>query len=35
MRDLPADDLETLERASEILEGILEDGRPGKREGAR
>ncbi len=32
MRDLPTADLETLERAAEILEGILEE-RPGKREG--
>src|SRR4051812_35556617 len=33
MRDLPADDLRTLERASEILEGILEEPR-GKRAGS-
>lgn len=32
MRELPAEDLRTLERASEILEGILEEPR-GKREG--
>jgi DNA-binding MarR family transcriptional regulator len=31
MRDLPAEDVETLERAAAILEGILEDPRP-KRE---
>lgn len=35
MRDLPADDLATLDRAVEILEGILEDDRPARREGAR
>ncbi|HET8863282.1 MAG TPA: MarR family transcriptional regulator [Solirubrobacterales bacterium] len=27
MRELPADDLATLDRAAEILEGILEEGR--------
>ena len=27
MRDFPLDDVETLERAAEILEGILEDRR--------
>jgi DNA-binding MarR family transcriptional regulator len=32
MRDLPAADLDTLERAAEILEGILEE-EPRKREG--
>jgi DNA-binding MarR family transcriptional regulator len=31
MRDLPAADVETLERAAEILEGILEE-RPSRRE---
>lgn len=35
MRDLPVEDVETLERAAAILEGILEDGRPARREGAR
>jgi DNA-binding MarR family transcriptional regulator len=35
MRDLPAKDVEALERAAAILEGILEDGRPPRREGAR
>jgi DNA-binding MarR family transcriptional regulator len=35
MRDLPAADLATLDRAAEILEGILEEGRPTRREGAR
>jgi DNA-binding MarR family transcriptional regulator len=35
MRDLPPADLATLDRAVEILEGILEEGRPAKREGAR
>jgi DNA-binding MarR family transcriptional regulator len=35
MRDLSAEDVETLERAAGILEGILEDGRPARREGAR
>jgi DNA-binding MarR family transcriptional regulator len=34
MRDLPADDVRTLERAAEILEGMLEEPR-GKRGGAR
>ena len=28
MRDLPADDVETLERAAEILERMLEEGEP-------
>jgi len=32
MRDLPAADLETLDRAAEILEGILEEPRPSRRE---
>jgi DNA-binding MarR family transcriptional regulator len=35
MRDLPASDLETLDRAAAILEGILEEERGAKREGAR
>jgi DNA-binding MarR family transcriptional regulator len=35
MRDLPADDLATLDRAAEILEGILEDERSARRERAR
>jgi DNA-binding MarR family transcriptional regulator len=30
MRDLPDEDLRTLQRASEILEGILEQPRPGR-----
>jgi len=34
MRDLPEDDLRTLERAAEILEGMLEEPR-GSRGGAR
>jgi DNA-binding MarR family transcriptional regulator len=34
MRDLPAADLETLERAAELLEGILEE-EPRKREGGQ
>jgi len=33
MRDLPAEDLATLERAAEILERILEDERPARRRG--
>ncbi|HEY8809380.1 MAG TPA: MarR family transcriptional regulator [Solirubrobacterales bacterium] len=32
MRDLPAGDVETLERAAEILEGILEEPRAPRRE---
>src|ERR1044072_328507 len=32
MRDLAPADLATLDRAAEILEGILEEGRPSKRE---
>lgn len=32
MRDLPAADVETLERAAAILEGILEQPRPSRRE---
>jgi DNA-binding MarR family transcriptional regulator len=32
MRELPGDDVATLARAAEILEGILEEGRPAKRE---
>ncbi len=32
MRDLPASDIETLERAAAILEGILEEPRPSRRE---
>jgi len=32
MRDLPADDVATLERAAEILEGILEQPRSSRRE---
>lgn len=32
MRDLPAGDVETLERAAAILEGILEEPRPPRRE---
>jgi DNA-binding MarR family transcriptional regulator len=35
MRDLPADELAALDRAAEILEGILEDERPTKRMGVR
>jgi|ERR1041384_1578413 DNA-binding MarR family transcriptional regulator len=35
MRDLPAEDLATLERAGEILERVLEDERPARRGGAR
>jgi DNA-binding MarR family transcriptional regulator len=35
MRDLPAADLVTLDRAAEILERILEGERPTKRQGAR
>lgn len=35
MRDLPADDLEALERAAAILEGILEGPRQGKHEASR
>ena len=35
MRDLPAGDLATLDRAAAILEQILEDERPPRREGAR
>jgi DNA-binding MarR family transcriptional regulator len=35
MRDLPAADLETLDRAAAILERILESERPAKHEGAR
>ncbi|HEX6688844.1 MAG TPA: MarR family transcriptional regulator [Solirubrobacterales bacterium] len=35
MRDLSADDLETLDRATEVLERILEEEPPAKREGAR
>jgi DNA-binding MarR family transcriptional regulator len=35
MRDLPAADLETLDRAAAILEQILEGERPAKREGAQ
>jgi DNA-binding MarR family transcriptional regulator len=34
MRDLPAGDVETLERAAEILEGILEEPRAPRREGS-
>lgn len=34
MRDLPAGDVATLERAAEILEGMLEE-RPAKHEGAQ
>jgi hypothetical protein len=33
MRDLPADEVRTLERAAEILEGMLEEPR-GKRGGS-
>lgn len=33
MRDLPAEDLATLERAAEILERVLEDERPARRGG--
>ena len=33
MRDLPAADLATLERAAEILERVLEDERPARRGG--
>ncbi len=32
MRDLPSSDVETLERAAEILEGILEEPRAARRE---
>ena len=32
MRDLPSSDVETLERAAAILEGILEQPRPSRRE---
>lgn len=35
MRDLPADDLETLDCAAAILERLLEDKRPGRREGSQ
>jgi DNA-binding MarR family transcriptional regulator len=35
MRDLPAEDVETLERAAAILEEILEHPQPGKREGSQ
>lgn len=35
MRDLPAEDVETLERAAMILESVLEDECPARREGAR
>jgi DNA-binding MarR family transcriptional regulator len=35
MRDLPAEDVETLERAAAILESVLEDERPARREGAQ
>ncbi len=35
MRDLPADDLETLDRAAAVLEQILEEERPQKGAGAR
>ena len=34
MRDLPTEDLATLERAAEILERVLEDERPARRGGA-
>jgi hypothetical protein len=32
MRDLPSSDVEALERAAEILEGILEEPRAARRE---
>jgi DNA-binding MarR family transcriptional regulator len=35
MRDLPAEDLATLDRAAEILENLLEHERPAGRGGAR
>jgi DNA-binding MarR family transcriptional regulator len=35
MRDLPAEDLATLDRAAAILERVLEDERPLRRDGTR
>jgi DNA-binding MarR family transcriptional regulator len=35
MRDLPVEDLMTLDRAAAILESVLEDERPARRKGAR